>query len=351
MAAEDSVNYGFDRPEMFSLSLANTVDSYDRHVFLCYKNPESWPSSVENSDADPLPKLLASALKARKDDIPLKTRLTICGGCNGTECSDGDVYIFPEMAKYRGLKEADVDAFVDDVLVNGRTWASQVPETLVGAYVFVCAHANRDKRCGVCGPVLIEKFKDEIGSRGLNDQVFVSACSHVGGHKYAGNLIIFGTNAEGKVTGDWYGYVTPSDVQDLLDVHIGKGEIIEKLWRGQMGLKVEAPEKEVSKPLTENIEEKTLEKSEETGNEVKESTTGCCQGPNAVSCCRDETVANGEAEEVNLKKTTEGPCKKGMVCLPDWAGKWEQSDLLMAAAVVGSVATVAVAYSIFRRSA
>lgn len=28
-----------------------------------------------------------------------------------------------------------------------------------------------------------------------------------------------------------YGYVTPSDVQDLLDVHIGKGEIIEKLWR------------------------------------------------------------------------------------------------------------------------
>lgn len=118
-----------------------------------------------------------------------------------------------------------------------------------------------------------------------------------------------------------------------------------------MGLKVEAPEKEVSKPLTENIEEKTLEKSEETGNEVKESTTGCCQGPNAVSCCRDETVANGEVEEVNLKKTMEGPCKKGMVCLPDWAGKWEQSDLLMAAAVVGSVATVAVAYSIFRRSA
>lgn len=28
-----------------------------------------------------------------------------------------------------------------------------------------------------------------------------------------------------------YGYVTPADVSDLLDVHIGKGEIIEKLWR------------------------------------------------------------------------------------------------------------------------
>jgi len=28
-----------------------------------------------------------------------------------------------------------------------------------------------------------------------------------------------------------YGYVTPADVPDLIDLHIGKGEIIEKLWR------------------------------------------------------------------------------------------------------------------------
>lgn len=103
----------------------------------------------------------------------------------------------------RGLKESDVDAFVDDVLVNGKTWASETPESLVGAYVFVCAHGSRDMRCGVCGPVLIDKFNELIESRDLKDKVFVSGCSHVGGHKYAGNVIIFGTNAEGKVTGDW----------------------------------------------------------------------------------------------------------------------------------------------------
>lgn len=101
------------------------------------------------------------------------------------------------------MKESDVDAFVDDVLVSGKPWASGPPETLIGAFVFVCAHSNRDKRCGVCGPVLIEKFKEEIKSRGLNDQVFVNSCSHIGGHKYAGNVIIFGTNADGKVIGDW----------------------------------------------------------------------------------------------------------------------------------------------------
>ncbi|KNA06139.1 hypothetical protein SOVF_183710 [Spinacia oleracea] len=347
MEADDSTNHGFDRPEMFSLSVANTVDAYDRHVFLCYKTPDSWPAIVENSDADPLPKLLSSALKARKDDLPVKTRLTICGGCNGDECSDGDIYIFPEMVKYRGLKESDVDAFVDDVLVNGKTWASETPESLVGAYVFVCAHGSRDMRCGVCGPVLIDKFNELIESRDLKDKVFVSGCSHVGGHKYAGNVIIFGTNAEGKVTGDWYGYVTPADVSDLLDVHIGKGEIIEKLWRGQMGLKLEAAEKGDNKSPTENIQEK----SQDSGNEVKESSTSCCQGTNGVSCCRDSSVGNGEVAEANLKKSTNEPCKKIRVCLPAWTGKWEQSDLLMAGAVVGAVATVAVAYSIFRRSA
>lgn len=340
---------------MFSLPVANSVEAYDRHVFLCYKSYDAWPSKVEDSDADPLPKLLASVLKARKDDIPLKTRLTMSSGCNanGTACSDGDVLIFPEMVKYRGLNESNVEAFVDDVLVNGKPWASGVPETLTGAYVFVCAHTNRDKRCGVCGPALIEKFKEEIAARGLTEQVFVSATSHVGGHKYAGNLIIFGTNAEGKVIGDWYGYVTPADVPDLLDVHIGKGEIIEKLWRGQMGLKVEAGEKaEEKKTQQESVPQKVEEKHENTKTEDKQESSffSCCQGPNAVSCCRDgSSDANGG--DVGEAKSDES-CKKGVVCcMPAWMGKWEQSDVLMAAGVVGAVATVAVAYSIFRRSA
>ncbi|KAF5781067.1 putative thioredoxin-like ferredoxin, Thioredoxin-like superfamily [Helianthus annuus] len=31
--------------------------------------------------------------------------------------------------------------------------------------------------------------------------------------------------------GDGYGYVTPSDVPELLDNHIVKGEIIDRIWR------------------------------------------------------------------------------------------------------------------------
>lgn len=101
------------------------------------------------------------------------------------------------------MVDSDVESFVEDVLVNEKPWLSGLQEELTGSYVFVCAHNNRDRRCGVCGPVLIEKFKEEIESKGLKDQVFVTACSHVGGHKYAGNVIIFSADPDGKVAGNW----------------------------------------------------------------------------------------------------------------------------------------------------
>lgn len=97
-----------------------------------------------------------------------------------------------------------MDSFVDDVIVNGKPWASGIQEVLTGSHIFVCAHGSRDKRCGVCGPALIQKLKEEIDFRGLGDQIFVSPCSHVGGHKYAGNLIIYSPNLEGKIMGHWY---------------------------------------------------------------------------------------------------------------------------------------------------
>ena len=71
-AVEEDEKYGFRRPEMYQSNLAGTVDAYGRHVFLCYKRAEDWASRVESSDVDPLPKLLASALKARKNDIAVK---------------------------------------------------------------------------------------------------------------------------------------------------------------------------------------------------------------------------------------------------------------------------------------
>ncbi|KAJ0548229.1 putative thioredoxin-like ferredoxin, Thioredoxin-like superfamily [Helianthus annuus] len=49
-----------------------------------------------------------------------------------------------------------------------------------------------------------------------------------------------------------YGYVTPSDVPELLDNHIVKGEIIDRIWRGQMGVPVvKKAEKAIEQSQTE----------------------------------------------------------------------------------------------------
>nr|GEX02607.1 aspartic proteinase A1 [Tanacetum cinerariifolium] len=102
---------------------------------------------------------------------------------------------------------------MEEVIVNRKLWSIGVQETMTGSHVFVCSHSSRDKRCGYCGPILIKKFKEEAELRGL-ENVFVIACSHVDSH----NLSCFCVP----------GYVTPSDVPELLDNHIGKGEIIDR---------------------------------------------------------------------------------------------------------------------------
>ncbi|GKB97151.1 altered inheritance of mitochondria protein 32-like protein [Tanacetum coccineum] len=111
------------------------------------------------------------------------------------------------VLRLRGLKESDIKSFVEEVIVNRKLWSTGVQETMTGSHVFVCSHSSRDKRCGYCGPILIKKFKEEAELRGL-ENVSVTACSHVGGNKYAGNLIIYSVR-DAKVSGHWYGYVTP----------------------------------------------------------------------------------------------------------------------------------------------
>ncbi|XXG47401.1 hypothetical protein AAC387_Pa02g2063 [Persea americana] len=352
----DDFEYGFQRPEMNQNALSGTVDPYDCHLFLCYKNYESWPARVEGSESDRLPRLLAAALKSRKKEIQRNTRLTICEGRDGTESSNGDVLIFPDMIKYRGLTHFDVDSFVEDVLVKGGEWASGKIEALMGSHVFVCCHGSRDRRCGVCGPALVKKFQEEIESRGLKDQVFVSPCSHIGGHKYAGNLITFTSSVQDKVTGHWYGYVSPDDVPILLDQHIGKGEIVDRLWRGQMGLSNEEQrlQQKGAEVHLDGINNGTSEKEQLQGGSDegnRKDGANCCQGANGFSCCRDENVVENKGIAANGTFDSRNASTKDAHTLTSWFKKWEQSDIVTALAVIGAVASVTVAYSIYRRSA
>ncbi|KAH0542421.1 hypothetical protein FGG08_003176 [Glutinoglossum americanum] len=121
--------------------------------------------------------------------------------------------------------------------------------------ILICGHRGRDKRCGVMGPLLRDEFERRLSSIGvfevLKDAppaetppcipaaklgVRVGLISHVGGHKFAGNVIIYippsltANDLAGK--GIWYGRVEPRHVEGIIEETIVKGRVIGELFRG-----------------------------------------------------------------------------------------------------------------------
>ena len=139
--------------------------------------------------------------------------------------------------------------------------------------VFVCGHDVRDKRCGIIGPIVAKALEAalqnksftlssksttstaaEIGRGEPNPEAqraSVGLISHIGGHKFAGNVIIYlpashplsrqvaalnttdDINEEGKEgISIWYGRVKPEHAVGIVEETVIKGVVIKELLRG-----------------------------------------------------------------------------------------------------------------------
>lgn len=133
--------------------------------------------------------------------------------------------------------------------------------------VLICGHGGRDMRCGTMGPVLRAEFEDKLERQGFNvaneavpiggldgrveetkripgssDKVArVGLISHIGGHKFAGNVIIYippGFTVEGREKhplagcGIWYGRVEPKHVEGIVGETVMGGRVVEDMFRG-----------------------------------------------------------------------------------------------------------------------
>lgn len=218
------VSVPFSTPE----PLPGTVKPYQRHLIVCTGQAD-WPAHLETA-AD-LAGELTRAVAALGETLPSPTKVTVCDAAGaGPGC---DILVFPDALRYRGVTTADLPALIAEQVVSGRPAADIPHEALSGVHVFICTHGARDQRCGVCGPPLYERFAAEIAARGLEGHVHLYRSSHVGGHRYAGNVLIY-------PTGDWYGYVTPAAVPVLVEEAVLGGRIVPELWRGRMGLAPDA---------------------------------------------------------------------------------------------------------------
>ena len=262
---------GFNRKEMRTESLVGTVKHHDCHAFFVHDDASRWPAKEFDGPIGDVSRSMHAALEAAagahkggvhqfapgSNAVGGKVKLNLAEAGARAHASDapGDVLIFPQSTRRKAYDDPSdasperVAAFVRDVFVTGDAGAG-LPggecERLRGAHVFVCTHAARDARCGLCGPALVDEIRAEVDARGLTDRVAVRGCSHVGGHAYAGNVLVFhplgGVDADADAAaseGTWYGYVTPREIPDIVERTIRRGEKIPRLWRGSMGMKTE----------------------------------------------------------------------------------------------------------------
>lgn len=146
-----------------------------------------------------------------------------------------------------------------------KSWV--IPYTCV---ILICSHRRRDVRCAVVAPKLeyafsqtlqhegwevhtqledptgppLEDYPDEDGkeaelSRRLQEldedlpkKALILKTSHIGGHKYAGNVIIYMPRGAGV----WYGRVTTHEVASIVHTTILGGRILPPLLRGGVNL-------------------------------------------------------------------------------------------------------------------
>jgi (2Fe-2S) ferredoxin len=218
--------------------LAGTVKFYERHVFVCSGVAE-WPARVELDGG--FVQALVEAVAPFVESMTLKVKLTACDepsfGRPERPGTGYDLMIFPDNVRYLGVRESEIPLIVQEHLLNNCI-CDQIPhEPLAGWHVFVCVHGRRDERCGACGPPLAERFRAELARRGLTQEVAVRKTSHVGGHRYAGNVLMY-------PGGDWYGCVSPDDVSQIVEKHLEDGELVTSLWRGRMGMTPEEQAKQ-----------------------------------------------------------------------------------------------------------
>lgn len=204
-------------------ALPGTVKFYERHIFICTGQTD-WPARIQNGGG--FPEALSNAIAERAEAMPRRVKMTACNELG----TDGgyDLLVFPDMVRYRAVQESDLPALVEDHLVGDEV-SDRIPhEPLRGHHIFVCVHGTRDKRCGIAGPTLIMRIRRALDERGIDGDVQVHATSHVGGHRFAGNVLVY-------PGGHWYGYVTLDDVPRIVSQHICDDDIVKDLWRGCMG--------------------------------------------------------------------------------------------------------------------
>ncbi len=228
-----------------------SVTPHDFHVLVRLDAPATtpadrpahkwWPEKVDHHPAiQAITKALSESKEALKGRHVKVTAFEYPASSNippPLSADTHDVLIFPAAISVPGIHLAKLGDTIVHALTAVRT-SDQKPiekESKIDGLAFlVCCHTARDSRCGYLGPLLAEKLGE------MGEQVYIS--SHIGGHQYAGNVIVYGTKQ--PCAGTWFGGLSADQVPEFLTAlkalplsgDPAADKVLRKWWRGRVGL-------------------------------------------------------------------------------------------------------------------
>lgn len=187
-----------------------TVAPHRHHLVICNSLSDEWPSKIEHMSpvvtalARGSIRLPGRAMVTMSDFAPLQSK--------ANNYDRIDVAILPLGLVAHQLDSEGVDKLLrwlshEQLPTSWSPHIGELPrpdfnhrwlELTHNRHIFVCTHGTRDQRCGIFGTRLLDQLRELISKRGLSRHIGAWSTSHIGGHKYAANAIVY-------PRGDWYG--------------------------------------------------------------------------------------------------------------------------------------------------
>ena len=144
----------------------------------------------------------------------------------------------------------NAQATTDEVAVPTTSSPLRASPCQHAAVILLCSQKTRDARCGQSAPLLRKEFERHLRPLGLyrdiDDErpggVGIYFISHVGGHKFSANVIIYrrkdfkwyerkegevnGSQDTGAAQGIWLARVRPEDCEGIVKHTVMKGKVI-----------------------------------------------------------------------------------------------------------------------------
>lgn len=243
-------------------SMVDSVKSYQRHIVICIgQSYEKWAEKIDKSN----PYVSSISQYIKQLNLSYDVRVTVTD--QSTDINDtaysvtdmnskADIMLYPEMIKFHACSIDDIKYIIDECIVSEKShtyiknkFSNTDNNTNIQPYVqlrdgiqytpidttdvLVCAHKLRDKRCGIMGGTLIKSLHDTATQHNVSDKIRVLSTSHVGGHKYAANVIIY-------PHGEWLGRITPCQSDSIIQAYIMNDstqyELLQPWLRGKIDL-------------------------------------------------------------------------------------------------------------------